>query len=268
MFDLYQQLKFHHHQIQQQQPLILNLTNSVTQDFMANVLLAIGAAPIMSEHAAELEELARMAHGVNINIGTLNPEFSNYIVPIAQLAELQHKCLVLDPVGAGATTIRTLLAKKLLPYANVVRGNASEIKALMDEQQHSYGVESRLNSNAIKNEAQQLALFHNKIIVVSGADDYVYSPQKNYHSSFGTKLMTKVTGMGCCLSAVIAAFASISENLPLASYLATLYYTLCAEQAAQHANTPGSFKIKFIDSLYQPNWQRIEQRIYQETNYV
>lgn len=268
MPDLYQQLKFHHHQIQQKKPLILNLTNSVTQDFMANVLLAIGTAPIMSEHAAELEELATLAHGLNINIGTLNSEFANYAVDTAQLMQKQSKCIVMDPVGAGATTVRTTLAIQLLPYCNVVRGNASEIRALIDEQQSSYGVESKLNSDAIQNEAQQLALRHNKIIVVSGADDYIYSPNKNYHSSFGNVLMTKITGMGCCLSAVIAAFISISENLPLASHLAVIYYTLCAEQAALLTDSSGSFKIKFIDCLYQPDWQRIEQRISQEKNHV
>ncbi len=261
MSNIYQLLYSHSQRLQQQQPLIVNLTNSVTQDFMANVLLAIGAAPIMAEHAGELEELITMAHGININIGTLNPEFGTYTCAAAKLIKQQNKCLILDPVGAGATAIRTQLAQELFPYATIIRGNASEISAIITGNEGCYGVETTIESSSAVAAASQLATKTGKIIVISGAHDYVCSPQQSFHSNFGIELMTKVTGMGCCLSAVITAFASIANDRALAGHLAIIYYNLCAEQAYMQAKKPASFKIKFIDCLYQPDWEQIRQRL-------
>lgn len=268
MSNIYQLLYSHSQQVRQQQPLIVNLSNSVTPDFMANVLLAVGAAPIMSEHAGELAELIAMAHGVNINIGTLSPEFSDRALTAAKLTRQQNKCLVLDPVGAGATAIRTQLAKELFPFATIIRGNASEISALTTGGEGSYGVETTIESTAAVAAASQLAIKTGKIIAISGAHDYVCSPQQSYHSNFGVELMTKVTGMGCCLSALIAAFASTAKDQALASHLAIIYYNLCAEQAYIHTKSPASFKIKFIDCLYQPDWAQIGQRLLIQNSYL
>lgn len=263
MTNLYQQLYDTHQQLQQAKPLVLNLTNYVTQDFMANILLALGCAPIMSESSEELVELTTIAHSLNLNIGTLNAEFSHRATDAGKLMRQQNKCVVLDPVGAGATRSRTRLAQELLPLANIIRGNASEIMALNSSSFSSYGVESSIESLSAILSAQNIVKQTQKTIVVSGKIDLVYAPHANYQNKFGIELMTKVTGMGCCLSAVIAGFATVCKNYALASYLAVVYYTLCAEQAALDTLNPASFKIKFIDCIYQPDWLWFETRISQ-----
>lgn len=263
MTNLYQQLYNVHQQLQQSKPLVLNLSNYVTQDFMANVLLALGCAPIMSESSEELAELTTIAHSLNLNIGTLDAEFANRATNAGKLMQQQNKCIVLDPVGAGATKSRTNLARQLLPLVDIVRGNASEIMALNSSSCSSYGVESSVESLSAMLSAQNLAQQTQKTIVVSGKIDLIYAPHANYQNKFGVELMTKVTGMGCCLSAVIAGFAAVCKDYSLASYLAIVYYTLCAEQAALDTSAPASFKVKFIDCIYQPDWAWFETRIKQ-----
>ena len=263
MINLYRQLYDAHQQLQQSKPLVLNLTNYVTQDFMANVLLALGCAPIMSESSEELAELTTIAHSLNLNIGTLNAEFTHRATDAGKLMQQQNKCVVLDPVGAGATRSRTKLAQELLPLANIVRGNASEIMALNSSSFSSYGVESSVESLSAMLSAQNIVKQTQRTIIVSGKIDLVYAPYANYQNKFGIELMTKVTGMGCCLSAVIAGFAAVCKDYALASYLAVVYYTLCAEQAALDTSAPASFKVKFIDCIYQPDWAWFETRIKQ-----
>ena len=108
-------------------PLILNLTNYVTMDFMANSLLAIGVAPLMTKSDKELEELVKIASSININIGTLTDDFIKQCYKAAILAKKYNRPIVLDPVGSGASTIRTETARGLVEYADIIRGNASEI---------------------------------------------------------------------------------------------------------------------------------------------
>ena len=261
MTNLYQQLYDTHQQLQQAKPLVLNLTNYVTQDFMANILLALGCAPIMSESSEELVELTTIAHSLNLNIGTLNAEFTHRATDAGKLMQQQNKCVVLDPVGAGATRSRTRLAQELLPLANIIRGNASEIMALNSSSFSSYGVESSIESLSAMLSAQNIVKQTQKTIVVSGKIDLIYAPHANYQNKFGIELMTKVTGMGCCLSAVIAGFAAVCKDYALASYLAVVYYTLCAEQAARDEAAPASFKVRFIDCIYRPDWAWFESQI-------
>lgn len=259
--NLYSQLYDAHQQLQRAKPLVLNLSNYVTQDFIANVLLALGCAPIMSESDEELAELATLAHSLNLNIGTLDNQFAHRAINAGKLMQQQDKCVVLDPVGAGATCSRTRLAQELLPLANIIRGNASEIMVLTSSTISNYGVESSIESLSAMLNAQNLARQAQKIIVVSGKIDLICSPDTNYQNKFGTSLMTKVTGMGCCLSAVIAGFAAVCKDYALASYLAVVYYTLCAEQAARDESAPASFKVRFIDCIYRPDWAWFESRI-------
>jgi len=253
--------------IRERQPVVLNLTNSVTQDFMANVLLAIGAAPIMSNDQEEVSELLNIAGAVNINIGTLNDSFAEFSAFTVKAARQRNICTVLDPVGAGATLARTKLANRLIPFVNIVRGNASEIISLVDNENSNKGVENTANAK----DALQLVIasgqYSETVTVISGKTDYVCSKDKVYINEFGTELMTKVTGMGCCLSAVVAAFAAVESDHALAAYLATMYYTLCADDAYQFAATPARFKVEFIDKLYSPDWEFIKANLEGEINH-
>ncbi len=243
--------------LRQKNPLVLNLTNVVTMDFMANAQLAIGASPLMTIAEEELEELIHIANAVNINIGTLNNKFNQRILKAAHIAKTLKKPLILDPVGAGASTLRTQTAKTLLPYCDIIRGNASEILALANISHQTKGVDSTHNTYDAKDAAQQLAKTHHCIVVVSGAIDYLTDGTQDINLPYGSPLMPRVVGMGCTLTAVIAAFAGAHEPLFDAAHAATLYFGLCGNAAEKTTTGPASFQQTFIDTLYQADIEHL-----------
>src|SRR5262245_36497463 len=121
-------------QIKQKKPLILSLTNYVTMDFMANALLAVQASPLMTEAENEIEDLIAIANALYINLGTINESFLSRAFAAVHSAKLKNIPIILDPVGAGASKLRTTAAKNLFAFANIIRGNASEILCLSQEQ--------------------------------------------------------------------------------------------------------------------------------------
>lgn len=247
--------------LRQIKPLILCITNFVTMDLMANSLLALGAAPLMTQAFEEVEELVTISQAVYINIGTLDGEFFKRALRAAELAVQQKKPVILDPVGAGASQLRTEAAKLLLPYATIIRGNASEILALVENDVKTKGVESLHNVNQACAVAQMLANSFAKIVVISGPDDFVTDGSQHIKLPFGSELMSVVTGMGCTMTAVIAAFAATSLNHYQASLFASTFFGLCGQVAAGIVDTPGSFRQVFIDTLYKPDWNLFEKLI-------
>lgn len=250
--------------LRKNKPLILNLTNYVTMDFMANALLAIGAAPIMSTCQEELEELVAMAMAININIGTLDNAFIEKSLMAAELAQKYQKPLILDPVGAGATRIRTKTARDLIPFATIVRGNASEIIALSGISSNTKGVESVNTTDDAKNAAIALANFHQCTIVVSGAIDFITDKTSTTEVAYGSELMPLVTGMGCAMTAIISAFRAVVNDSFEASNLATHYFNLCGELTALNDRHPASFQAHFIDHLHAADFDKIKM-LYEAT---
>lgn len=238
--------------IRVQKPLILNLTNFVTMDFIANGLLSLGASPIMSLAKEEMEDLIKLASCVVINIGTLTSDFMELAHFASSLANKKNKPIILDPVGAGATAYRTQNAQKLLQEHKIaiIRGNASEIAALINKSSSTKGVDSTIDSTEIAEEARELAALYNNTVCVSGKIDIIANKNKTQQHQFGSSLMSQVTGMGCLLTAVVAAFHAVEPDSFIATYTATLYYALSGEQAAQKAAAPGEFKLHFIDALF------------------
>lgn len=257
-------IKIAYEKIRGQKPLVLNLTNFVTMDFMANVLLAIGAAPFSCNSLPdeEMTEIITIASAVNINIGSLDNPFTPRAVASAHLAKKLQKPLVLDPVGAGASQLRTKVALELFPMMDIIRGNGSEVISLAGETGKSLGVESTVKSSdaSTKTIADKLA-GQDKIIIVSGEADYMTDGKNNFTTKFGSPLMALVTGMGCALTAVVAAFAAVEKKYLLAAYLATSFFALTGQVAAYDSPSLGSFKTKFVDMLYAPDWQKIEDAI-------
>ncbi len=236
--------------LRQTKPLVLCLTNHVTMDFMANCLLSLGAAPIMSEDGRELDELVQICHAVNINIGTLDRAFIERANTTVQFAEKYQKPVILDPVGAGATHVRSASSRTLLASADIVRGNASEIMALIDNVNGTLGVESTHPVSDAESSATLLAKTHHCIVVVSGEQDFITDGQRERYLRFGSPLMPLVTGMGCALTAVIAAFKAVIPDAYTAAYLATAYFSLCGSIASSKTDKPGSFRTLFIDELF------------------
>ncbi|MBA2653070.1 MAG: hydroxyethylthiazole kinase [Tatlockia sp.] len=240
--------------LRQSKPLVLCLTNFVTMDLVANSLYALGASPLMSQSLDELEELVSISHAVYINIGTLDQAFCERALYAVSLAKSQNKPVVLDPVGAGASRLRTEAAKSLVPYATIIRANASETLALVDAQCETKGVETTHSVGQAASAAKTWAYSIQKVAVVSGPVDLVTNGLDLLNLPFGSDLMPLITGMGCALSAVIAAFATLNFDVYRSTSLATAYFGLCGQQCAIQTREPGSFRELFINALFKPNW--------------
>jgi hydroxyethylthiazole kinase len=245
--------------LKKQKPLILSLTNFVTQDIVANCLLSIGAAPIMSACEDELEELLQIASAVYINIGTFDNNFIALVKKATKLANKYHKPIVFDPVGAGTTNIRTQTAQYIAPFPTIIRGNASEIIALGGGAQATKGVEATHTIDDAKEIATRLALKNHTTVIVSGPVDFVTNGNRSAQVGFGSPIMQLVTGMGCAMTAVIAAFQAVIENPFEAGVMAAHYFALCGELAAKNHQYPGTFKTAFLDQIHAPNFKSIKE---------
>ena len=245
--------------LRQLKPLVLNLTNYVTMDFMANSLLAIGAAPIMSEDIREIEELIQISGALHINIGTLTPEFIERTKFACDIAKKYNKPIVLDPVGVGASKIRMESAKAILPFVDILRGNASEIMAIHGLSSKELGVESTHKVSDSLEAARELAKTQKITVVVSGAEDFITNDSQEQILEFGSSLMPLVTGTGCSLTAVIAAFRAVIPDSFEAAKLAVAYFGLSGQIAENSSNGSGSFRVEFIDNLNRPDWNKMRE---------
>ncbi len=202
-------------------PLIHNITNYVTVNDCANVLLACGASPIMSDDKNEAEEITTICGGLNINIGTLNERTIESMLIAGKKANKLNHPVVLDPVGAGASHLRTDTALKLINEIKftVIRGNISEIKALAGTSYATQGVDAniadKITDENIENSICFIKDFSKKtgaIIVVTGAIDIVCDSKKAYIIRNGHPMMSSVTGTGCMLSAITAAYVTANPD--------------------------------------------------------
>lgn len=239
-------------QIHEHRPLIHSITNFVSMSFTANALLALGASPIMAHARAELEEIIQHAQALVINIGTIDPAWFDNMQYAVRYAKVHQVPIVLDPVGVGATKYRSEICLKLLNIATptVIRGNASEILSL-DGSTLAYGkgVDSQHHSEAAVEAARSLSAALNCTVVVSGDTDFIISPQKSYAVQNGSALMQSVTGTGCVVTSLIAAFCSINLDSVLAASHAMAAAGIAGEIAAAHSQGPGSFQVAFLDAL-------------------
>jgi hydroxyethylthiazole kinase len=235
-------------------PLIHNITNYVVMNSTANILLATGAAPVMAHCLSEVEEMTAMAGALVLNIGTLQEDWVESMIVAARKANTKGIPVILDPVGAGATALRTAAVRKILSQADisVVRGNASEILSLASDGIVTKGVDSSVElSGQVAAAARHLAADNKCIIAISGPQDCVTDGRRIYTIANGHPLMARVTGTGCGLSAVTAAFCAMArDELLQATAAAFGFYGLCGELAAVISDKPGSFFVAFLDSLY------------------
>ena len=238
--------------IKTNKPLILNITNDVTIEFVANGLLSLNASPVMSKATQEIEELMQISAAVVINLGTLHHAFIQLCAHVCQLANQFRIPIILDPVGAGASKYRTESCKQLIDEYDIaiIRGNGSEIMALSELSFSTKGVDSLVSSESAIESARAISKNYDTVVVVSGKDDFVVDAKKVSQFNRGSSLMTMVTGTGCLLSAVLGAFHAVEKNTFNAASAATLFYSVCGEVAARKAQGPGSFKTYFLDAIH------------------
>lgn len=250
--------------IREHNPLIHNITNDVTMDFIANGLLAIGASPVMSHATEELEEMIGLASAIVINIGTLDHKDVETYSKAATIANKLDKPIVLDPVGAGATSYRTHVASQLLSThkISIVRGNASEILALSGNLSSTKGVDSTAGTHQALQGGNQLAHQNNVCVVINGKEDAVITKNCQYIFDYGHAIMPRVVGMGCVLTSVLAAFHAIDDNTLTAAASGIILYGMAGEIAAEKPKVegPASFKTAFLDALYSLSEEEIMKR--------
>ncbi|MEZ3158983.1 hydroxyethylthiazole kinase [Microbacterium sp. BWT-B31] len=235
-------------------PLTHCITNSVVTGFTANVLLALGAAPAMVDIVGEAREFAGVASGLLVNLGTPTPEQRAASLEAAAGAAEAGTPWVLDPVAIGALPVRTELARALVQRRpTAVRGNASEILALAGLGSGGRGVDAIDSTDAAADAAALIARRHGSVVAVSGPVDLVTDGERAYRIANGTPLLTRVTGGGCALGAVMAAFLGTArttgDGALEAVAAASLVYEIAAERAAAHTSGPGGFAVALLDAL-------------------
>lgn len=249
------------HALREAPPLTHCITNAVVTGFTANVLLALGAAPAMVDIVGEAEPFATVASGLLINLGTPSAEQRAASLEAVTGATAAATPWVLDPVAIGVLPVRTALANQLADLRpTAIRGNASEIRALAGFSSGGRGVDSTDTTEAATSAAFALAERHGSVVAVSGPVDLITDGERTLRIANGHELLTRVTGGGCALGAVMAAFlgaarASGADALAsgadalVAVASASLVYTIAAERAALHCAGPGSFAVALLDEL-------------------
>lgn len=238
--------------IRRKSPIVHNITNYVAMNNTANALLAIGASPVMAHAEEEVADMVNIAQALVINIGTLSDRWvSAMFRAITRAGELGIP-VILDPVGAGATVYRTKTARELIKKGSpsIIRGNASEIMALLDDESKTKGVDSAASSDSAVVAARRLSEIHQCIICISGATDYIVERERMIRVENGHPLMTRVTGLGCTASALCGAFAAVDNSAVEATAKAMAVMGIAGELAARKAEGPGSMQMHFLDCLY------------------
>ena len=231
-------------------PLVQCLTNAVVTNFTANVLLAAGAAPAMVDIVGEAGPFAGIASGVLVNLGTLPSGQPDAMLEAAAAATKAGTPWVLDPVAVGSLPVRTALAGRLVELRpTVVRGNASEIIALAGLGGGGRGVDATAGVEDAAAAATALAERTGGVVAVSGPVDLVVGEGRSVRVANGDPLLTRVTGAGCALGALMAAFAAGENDRLAGTAAAVAFYTVAAELAAAQSQGPGSFAVGFLDAL-------------------
>lgn len=232
-------------------PLVQCLTNAVVTNFTANVLLAAGASPAMVDVPGEAADFAAVASAVLINLGTPHAGQRRAMLQAARAARTAGTPWVLDPVAVGGLELRTRLAETLLAERpTVIRANASEILALATSGTGGRGVDATHDVEAARVSAIHLAAATPSIVAVSGPVDLVTDSERTVRVHGGDPLLTRITGGGCALGALVAAAVAANDDDALVGTAAAhALYSVAAERAAATASGPGSFAVGFLDAL-------------------
>lgn len=232
-------------------PLVHCLTNDVVVNFTANVLLAVGAAPAMVVAAQESAEFAKVASALVVNVGTVTAHQAQAMRLAVQAASQSGTPWVLDPVAYGALAFRTTVCDDLLvlSHPTVIRANAAEIAALAGRKSASKGPESLICSDDAADCAKAVAQKYKTIVAMTGQTDYVTDGQALFALSNGDALLTRVTGAGCALSALVAAYCTLGETSLVAALAALSHMALAGELAARNNRGVGHFAVSLLDHL-------------------
>ena len=253
-------------------PLVHNITNYVTVNDVANILLACGGSPIMSDEPEDVEDITSICGGLNINIGTLNQRSIEGMFRAGAKANALGHVVLLDPVGAGASALRTNTAVELMEKIKftVIRGNISEIKTLASGAGTTKGVDADVADKVTEENLDSAVAFAKKfaaqtgaVIAITGAIDIVADAQKAYVIRNGNPMMSSITGTGCQLSALTAAFVTANPGHPLDAAAAAVCAMGLAGEIAHKRLTPqdgnATYRSYIIDAIYNMTPEQLEE---------
>lgn len=238
--------------VRRRRPLIHHITNFVVMNDTANVTLQIGGLPVMAHAREEVAEMVAAAGALVLNPGTLNPDWVESMRVAGKRANELGIPIVLDPVGAGATTLRTESNRRLLEELKiaVVRGNSGEIGALTGMGGVVKGVETVVEVDDPIAVAKALACRYGTTVAITGPRDIVTDGTRVFGVDNGHPMLKTITGTGCSATTMIAAFVAVEQDYTLATVAALACFGLAAERAAAVAHGPGSFKVALHDAIY------------------
>lgn len=249
--------------IRETAPLVHNITNYVAMNNTANALLALGASPVMAHAEEEVAEMAGIAGALVINIGTLSRSWVAAMFRAAERASDLKIPVILDPVGAGATTYRTKTCRDFIETTapSIIRGNASEIMALAVQGARTKGVDSSDPSAAALKAAKTLNKETGSTVCVSGEVDYIVDGRDVITIENGHSMMPRVTGLGCTASSLCGAFAAVNRSFPAAAAGAMAVMGIAGEIAAESSRGPGSLQVALLDTLYHLSEEDLKKRL-------
>ena len=266
--------------LKEKNPLTQCITNYVTVNDVANGLLAIGASPLMSEDPQEQKDIVNINDSLVINIGTLTKSQKEGMYASLDEADNLYKPVVFDPVGAGASELRTNTSIEIINNYNisVIRGNMSEIKILAKEynidienEETVKGVDVapediiskeniKVNGRIVKELAEKI----NLVVMASGPIDIISDGKNIYTIKNGDPLMSRITGSGCMLTGIIGGFIGSNDDILLATITGALSITIAGELSAEYIKNndlgSGSFRTRLIDELYKLNSETLLKR--------
>jgi hydroxyethylthiazole kinase len=247
--------------VRDRKPLVHQITNYVVMNETANATLALGALPVMAHAPEEVEEMVRLAGALVLNIGTLSQHWIEAMLAAGAAANEAGVPVVLDPVGAGATSYRTDTAKRILDVVDVavLRGNAGEVATLVGVAAEVRGVESMAAGDDAAEIARVAATTLGVVASVTGPVDHVSDGERVAAIANGHPLLAAVTGTGCMSSAITGCFLSVDEPFD-AAVNALVAFGVAGEDAAHDAKGPGSFHVGLYDALAALDPESLDRR--------
>ena len=239
--------------IREKRPLVHNITNLVVMNETANAILCLGALPIMSHAKEEVEEMVGMAGALVLNIGTLTPDWIDAMELAGKRANEKNIPVILDPVGAGATKLRTDSCKRLLENVkiSIVRGNAAEVSNLAGLASEIRGVESIGASEVAGCIAERFTSIHGCTVAITGDVDLVSDGKRTAKIRNGHAMLGKVVGTGCMSSVMVASFAAVNPDPFAAAVGGLTAFGIAGEMAAAVSlDKPGTFHVELYNALY------------------
>ena len=252
--------------VREKNPLVDCITNFVTVNDCANILLAFGASPAMCDAFDEAGAFAKISGALYINTGTYIKEHENAAIAAALGAKRAGIPIVIDPVGCGALPKQIHILNHLAEIAGlaIIKGNMGEIMALAGRKAEVKGVDSSGDIAGIEEAAKELAKQYRCVVAASGGADVITDGERLVRAHNGVEMLTKITGAGCMLGALCGATAAAAKSagadMFTAALAAILSMGIAGELAAETAKLPGSFRVALMDSVYTLNGAVIRER--------